>query len=138
MPNFKHMENDEVSDKRRTLSNQFESIFQRLLSGETIDFYEQDLSFLFEVIATYLLAETTDREYCWYDGVANLTARVRKTRQVEFNGEIWVADDGGGMWKEDFRARVTDKRLTNQGIWITLWVGSSRAEAEVSDAFGLI
>lgn len=131
------MENDEFMDKGRTLANQFESVFQRLLSGETLDLYEQDLSFLFWVIATYLLAETPDREYCWYDGVDGLAANIRKLRQVEFNGEMWVGDDEGRQWKEEFRARVTDKRVTKQGIWITLWVGSSRAEGELSDAFDL-
>lgn len=130
------MENDEFMDKRRTLANRFESAYQRLLSDAKLDLYEEDVSFMFEVIAAHLFAETPERKLCWYDGVDGLNARVRKLCQVEFNGEMWVGDDRT-QWKEEFRARVTDKQVTKQGIWITLWIGSDRAEGELSTAFGI-
>ena len=40
------------------------------------------------------------------------------------------------MWKEDFRATVTDKRLTKQGIWIALWIGLDKSRSrELTQAF---
>lgn len=129
------MDNKELMHKRRNLANTFQSVFQRLLCNEKLDLYEEGVSSMFEVIAAHLFAETPDRKRCWYDGVDNLTASVRKACQVEFNGAMWVGDDRT-QWKEDFRARVTDKRVTNQGIWITLWIGSDKAEGDLSTAFG--
>lgn len=113
------MEDSEFVSKRRSLAERFEDVFQRLLAGEKLDLYEEDVSFMFEVIASYLFAEIPDRKRCWYDGVDSLTASIRKSRQIEFKGEMWVGDDRT-QWTEDFRATVTDKRETKQGIWITL------------------
>jgi hypothetical protein len=50
---------------------------------------------------------------------------------------MWI---GGNQtqWKELFRARVTDKRRTKQGLWITIWVGKDRAEGDLFTAFSLI
>jgi hypothetical protein len=123
-------------ESMHSLANQFESIFQRLLAGEKLDLYEENLSFMFEVIAAELLAEVPERKFCWYDGVDGLTASVRKSLQVEFKGEMWVGDEKT-QWEEDFRARVTDKRLTKQGLWITIWVGPDKAEGELLSAFGI-
>jgi hypothetical protein len=91
---------------------------------------------MFEAIAANLLAEAPAREFMWYDGVNDLTANVKSKRQVEFKGEMWVADDKT-QWKEDFRATVTDKRITRQGIWFIIWIGADRAEGELQTAFGL-
>jgi len=133
------MENNEFKNKRGDLASHFESVFQRLLSGEKLDLYAEDVSLMFEVIAAYLMAEVPDRDFHWYDGVVGLTSSVRTLRQVEFTGEMWVGDTGDGrkQWKEDFRATVTDKRVTKQDIWITLWIGLDRAEGKLSTAFGL-
>ncbi len=116
------------------LAESFESVFQRLLEGEKLDLYAENVSRMFEVIVAALLAEVPARKYYWYDGVVDLTAKVRKLRQIEFTGEMWVGDIGDGrkQWKENFRARVTDKRSTKQGIWITLWLGADEAEGELS------
>ena len=94
---------------------------------------------MFEVIATHLLVESPERKYCWYDGVNGLSASIRKLHQVEFVGEMWVGNIGNTtkQWKEDFRATVTDKNVTKQGIWIMIWVGSSQAEGRLETAFGL-
>jgi hypothetical protein len=110
-----------------------------LLSGETLDLYAEGISSMFEVIAANLLAEVPGREFMWYDGVDGLTAIIRKARQVEFSGEMWVGDVGDArkQWKEDFQATVTDKRGTKQGIWVIIWIGPDRAEGELSSAFGL-
>lgn len=115
----------------------FETVFHRLLSGEELDFYAEGVSSTFEVIAKNLLADVAGREYHRFDGVSGLTSRVRKARQIEFAGEMWVADDNA-MWKENFRARMTDKRLTKQGIWIMLWIGEDKAEGDLSTAFDLV
>jgi hypothetical protein len=130
------MGNNEFIDIRRNLATRFERVFQRLLSGEALDLHTEGVSSTFEFIAANLLAEVPDRKFCWYDGVVGLTASIRKPRQIEFKGEMWVGDDRT-QWKEDFRATVTDKRVTKQSIWSTLWIGSDRAEGELSTAFGL-
>ena len=93
---------------------------------------------MFEIIFKHLLADAPGRKYCWYDGVSELSASIRKLKQVEFTGEMWVGDIGSTkQWKENFRATVTDKRSTKQGIWIMIWVGSSQAEGRLETAFGL-
>ena len=71
-------------------ATQFENIFYRLLAGEKLDLYENRVSFLFNIIATNLMAEIPAREYHWYDDVVPLEARIRKTQQIEFTGEMWV------------------------------------------------
>lgn len=133
------MKNSEFMAKPSNLANRFEDVFHRLLFGENFDLYEEKVSLMFEVIAANLLADVPDREHCWYDGVVSLRANIKNARQVEFKGEMWVGNSGDGkkQWKENFRATVTDKRVTKQGIWIILWIGSDRAEGELLTAFGL-
>jgi hypothetical protein len=132
------MNNDDSIGGHDNIAKHFESIFQRLLAGETLDLYAEGVSSMFEVIAANLLAEVPERKLMWYDGVVGLTASVRKAHQVEFRGEIWVGDVGDTtQWKEDFRATVTDKRITKQGIWVILCVGADRAEGDLLTTFGL-
>lgn len=132
------MENSTSIYKSGNLAKHFESVFQRLLIGENLNFYEEHVSFMFEIIFKHLLADAPGRKYCWYDGVSELSASIRKLKQVEFTGEMWVGDIGSTkQWKENFRATVTDKRSTKQGIWIMIWVGSSQAEGRLETAFGL-
>lgn len=123
-------------NKRLNLANQFQNIFERLLAGEKLDLCDADASFLFEVIATNLLSKTPERKDVYFDGAVNIISTLRKPRQAEFRGEMWV---GGNQiqWKELFRAIVTDKRITKQGIWITIWVGSDKAEGDLFAAFGI-
>ena len=114
---------------------QFEDIFFRLLKREEVDFDDCGLNPMFDTISTYLMAEVPGSFWTWYDGLASLEAHVRKARQIEFVGEIWVGDDHK-QWKENLRATVTDKRLTKQGIWIVLQIGDNRAEGDLAKAFG--
>ena len=116
---------------------QFENVFHRLLNREELDLYDLGVSFMFEIIATHLIAEVPGRERHWYDGVTGLRARIRKPRQVEFSGGMYVMSEDKGKYpgKEDFRATVTDKRITKQGIWIVLQIGEDRVEGNLADAF---
>lgn len=129
------MRNDELINRRRNLANHFENVFERLLSGETLDLYAERVSFMFEVIAANLLAELPERKGVYFDGVVPLSSAVRKSRQVVFTGKMWIGEDDR-QWQEDFRATVTDKRITKQGVWITLCIGSDKAEGKLSAAFG--
>jgi hypothetical protein len=124
-------------NNRCNLANQFQNIFERVLAREKLDFCNAEVSLMFEVIATNLLSETPERKDVYFDGAVNITSTLKKTRQVEFRGEMWV---GGNQtqWKELFRAVATDKRITKQGIWITIWVGSDKAEGDLSAAFGIV
>ena len=74
------------------------------------------------------------RSVSYFDGVDGLASTVKSPRQVQFTGEMCV---GGNrmQWLELFRATVTDKRCTKQGIWIVLWIGNDRAEGELSSMF---
>ncbi len=86
---------------------------------------------MFEMIATYLMAELPSRRYHYFDGVVDWEAARKTARQVEFSGEMWVGDNEGTQWTENFRATVTDKRITKQGLWIILCIGSDRVEADL-------
>lgn len=130
------MANDEFMNKRRALAKHFENVCQRLLSGDSLNLYEEDVSSMFEVIATQLLSEASGREFNWYDGVIGLNASVTKLGQIEFTGQMWVGDNRT-QWKEDFRAIVIDKQVAKQGIGITLCIGSDRAEGDLLTAFGI-
>lgn len=132
------MENARFSfyDNPLPLITQFENLFYRLLKREELDIYDSGLSLMFDVIAAYLMADVPGSLWIYYDGLASLETHVRKARQVEFTGEIWVGDDNRRQWKEALRATVTDKRITKQGIWIVLQIGENRAEGELADAFG--
>jgi hypothetical protein len=161
MHRFEIMDDKELMDRRRKCANRFEKIFQELLSGEQrlvaratrgmdpnrrranqlfeieeMNPYRREVSQLFEIIAVNLLRELPHREDHWCDDVVELTARVRKAHQIEFNGAIFIGEGGQGTF--DFRAIVTDKRVTKQGIWITVWVGEDRVEGELSTAFGVM
>ena len=120
----------------RDLAIRFEDVFRRLLSRERLDLYEEGMSVMFELIAENLLDQHSNRKSCYFDGVVDLTSTIKTSRKVEFNGEMWVGQDRA-QWTEPFRATATDKRLTKQGIWITVWIGADRAEGELSTAFGL-
>ncbi len=116
-------------------SDSLENIFFRLLAGENLDLYDYGVSRSFEIIAAKLLAEVPARRYHWFDGVVNLAATRRKASQIVFSGEMWVGDDKA-QWKEPFRAVITDKRSTKQGIWLRLEIGDVRAEADLAEICG--
>ena len=55
----------------------------------------------------------------------------RKQRQLEITGQMWVADNSKKQWQEPFFARVTDKRLTKQGMWLRVKIGEYEVEGEL-------
>ena len=118
---------------RADLVKQFEDIFVRLLAGENSEAHERGLSFLFEVMAITLLSERCGISF---DGVSPLRAKRRSPRKLDFTGDMWILG-GRGESKRSFRATAVDKRITKQGIWITLSVGYDKAEAELSTALGV-
>ena len=107
--------------------------FERLLKGDEIDLYKAGISADFEYVALWLFK--SERPYFWYDGVNDLQARHRKTRQIEFSGEMWVADDSknSNQWLEPFSARVTDMRNTQQGLRISMDIGEFHATRDLLD-----
>ncbi|GAB1267138.1 hypothetical protein NBRC116493_03910 [Aurantivibrio infirmus] len=104
--------------------------FEKLLSGEKIDVYENGISFFFEYACGSLFKDLRDRDI-WYDGITEPSIRKRKTKQLEFTGKIWLAKGGNEQWLEPFRALVTDKRATKQGIWLSVDVGEYHAEGDI-------
>lgn len=92
-----------------------------------------DISSMFEIIASNLLS----RSNIYFDGAIDLVWKIRKSCQVEFQGKLWVGNYET-QWLEPFRALVTDKRVTKQGIWITIWFDSEKAEGELLTAFNFI
>lgn len=102
----------------------------KLAGGERFDLYDASVSSDLERIAGWLFGQA--RPYNWYDGVRDLIAQRRKTLQVDFSGEMWVAEIGStNQWLEAFWARVTDQRCTKQGIWISMRVGDYQAEGDL-------
>ena len=130
------MKTDEYIVKRRDLAKRFEDIFSRLLSNEKFDLYEAGLSSMFEVISTNLLSEIRQNSFLYFDGVVDLNVTKRKPRQIEFTGQMWIGE-GRSQWKEDFRATVIDKRVTNQGICVALKIGDFEAVGELTTAFAI-
>lgn len=118
------------------LAIKFEKAFRLLLAREEVDLYAADMSIVWEGIANSLLGALPGRACCYFDGVVNLASRVRKKCQVEFTGSMWVGD-GRKQWTEPFLARVTDKTITKQGIWVVISVGTDKAEAELWSALGI-
>ena len=121
---------------RTDLATKFETAFRLLLAGEEVDLYAAGMSIAWEGIAGSLLGALPSRAGCFFDGVVNLAARLRKQRQIEFTGNMWIGD-GQRQWTEPFIARVTDKTITSQGIWVAISVGTDRAEAELWSALGM-
>lgn len=112
--------------KFNKLIKQFLEIFERLLKGKKAEVYEKDLSFLLEARAENLIESSF-----WYDGVIDINAEIRKSRQIVFSGKMWTAKDAGNQWLEDFEAIITDKRITKQGVSIKIRVGESTADGNI-------
>jgi hypothetical protein len=110
-------------------ANHLAERFLEILDGREVDFYRDGMSADFERIAGVLLS--VQRPGHWYDGVVNPQLRRRKRRQIEFFGDMWVGDDSRSQWTEPFRAVVTDKRVTKEGVWISIRIGEYAAEADL-------
>src|SRR5215471_9293059 len=92
----------------RSLALSFENVFQRLLFFEAVQLDTPEVSSMFEVIATNLLAGAPGREHLYFDGAVGLTSKVRTSRKIEFQGEMWVGGQGT-QWTEPLQATVTEK-----------------------------
>ena len=74
-----------------------------------------------------------------FNGLSYITSKIRKSRQIVFEGNM-VAEEDYGEWNdrvEPFKAIVTDKRITKQGIWIKIWIGDYFGEGNLFEVFGL-
>ena len=103
-----------------------------MLSRDKAELYEKDLSFLFEVIAPNLI----ECPFA-FDGVTGLTSEIGKSRQLFFEGKMWILKDVNSSfdWQQTFKAIVTDKRITKQGISIKIWVGEYFGEGSLEEVF---
>ena len=123
----------------RSLALRFESVFQRLLLFEPVAFDTPEISSMFEVIATTLLAGAPGREDQYFDGAVGLTSKVKTSRKIEFQGDMWVGGEGT-QWTEPLKATVTEKNekgSRKRRVWISISVGADRAVAELFAAFGV-
>jgi hypothetical protein len=120
--------------EQNELAKQFEDIFERLLNGKKIDSHQEELSFLLLTIAQNLIDYPLR-----FEVLTDLTSKRGKSRQIIIEGDI-LAEEDYGEWNdrlEPFKATVTDKRITKQGIWIKIWVGKYFGEGNLSEIFGL-
>jgi len=85
---------------------------------------------LFEAIAGNLIESPL-----WFDGAVGLTSKIRKPRQIVFEGKMWVAKDAQKQWMEKFKAIVTDKQITKQGIWIKISEGEYIGKGDLLEFF---
>ncbi len=122
---------------RTDLARKFESVFRRLLAREHVDLYAADMSLKWEAVAITLFGGFLERKGCYFDGVINLRSQLKTPLQVEFTGDMWVGKNRD-QHTEPFRAIVTDKTATKQGIWFVVSVGGNKAEADLWSAFGAI
>lgn len=102
--------------------------FERLLRGEDIDSEENEIDLPLEAALSRLL----DCPYT-FDGIEGLIAKKRKSRQIVFEGKISVIKNLA-EWDEElepFRAIVTDKRITKEGIHIKIWFGDEIKEGDI-------
>jgi hypothetical protein len=106
-------------------------IVEALLNENAIDGFERELSCEFEHACFHLFYEI--RKHHWYDGVIEMQVSKRKQRQLEIKGRMWVADYSNKQWLEPFCARITDKRLTKQGVWLKVKIGEYEAQGNLYD-----
>lgn len=107
----------------------FKEITETLLDQRGNSDLQQELSGLLEYACGSLFHEI--RKGTWYDGVVGMQFSKRKQRQLEITGQIWVAQDSTKQRLEPFFARVTDKSVTKQGIWLKVKIGEYEAEGEL-------
>jgi hypothetical protein len=101
-----------------------------LLEGKEVEQFENSLTKLFPTIAERLLEHPLRLEYLSY-----ITSKRRKSRQIIFEGNM-ISEEDYGEWNErveSFKAIVTDKRITKQGIEIKIWVGEYFGEGKLCE-----
>lgn len=121
--------------RRCALASKFKDMFRRLLTREQVNFDTPEVALMFEVIATTLFGGCSHRSQQYFDGAVGVISTVKTPRQIEFQGEMWVGGDRK-QWTESFRATVTDKGSTKQGIWVIMKMESDRGEGELMSCFG--
>lgn len=103
-----------------------------MLDHEKIELFEDELSYLFPKIAQQIIDYPLRFGYLSY-----VNSNIRKSRQIVFEGNM-VSEEDYGNWNdrvEPFKAIVTDKRITKQGIWIQISVGDYQGEASLNEIF---
>ncbi len=108
----------------------FVNNFEKLLNGVKVDLYKSGLSSMFEYVCGTLFSNARDTDI-WYDGIVDIVINSRKKSQIELNGYMWVAKAQKTQWKETFHAIITDKRITKQGIWLSVNIGEYHAEGNI-------
>ncbi|GAA5484772.1 hypothetical protein [Haloferula sargassicola] len=116
-------------ESRARAGTELASCFLQLLEGKPATFYDDGINLWMQAVADQLFGAA--RPYCYHDGLHGPECRRRKSKQIEFTGEMWIGDDSGDQWTEPFWARITDKRLTREGIWIQMEVGEFSAEGDL-------
>lgn len=109
-------------------SKQFIDILERLFNREKIESYEEELSFLLAITAQNLIDYPLR-----FENASSLSAKIRKSKQIVIEGDL-LAEEDFGEWNdrlEPFKAIITDKRITKQGIWIKIRVGDYIGEGDV-------
>jgi hypothetical protein len=125
--------------QNHSLALSFESVFHRLLFFEDVALDTPEVSSMFELIATNLLAGTAGRGHQYFDGAVSLSSKVRTSHKVEFQGQMWVGGEGT-QWMEPLKATVTEKNekgSRKRKVSITISVGGDRATGELFSAFGV-
>jgi hypothetical protein len=103
-----------------------------LINGEKIEVYGKELGSFFVIIAyrftNYPLT---------IDGVTIYKSYLRKRRQIVFEGSMDILENSNETKEcfESFKAIVTDKRNTKQGIQIKIWVGGYFGEGNLLDFY---
>lgn len=105
-----------------------------ILNGVEIDLYDSFVDSSFEYITSALVGDQR-AQGIWYDGTGDLVVSKRKSKQLEFRGNMHVALEQDKFWKEPFYAKVTDKRSTNQGVVIFVHIGAYKAEGNIFELF---
>ena len=122
---------DKCWDRRNNFSDLAEQSLddiERLLDGEDIDSDEIEIDLPLVAAMNRLL----DCPYT-FDGITGLIARKRKSRQIVFEGKIRVVSNSA-EWDEKlepFKAIVTDKRMTKQGLHIKIRFGEEIKEGDI-------
>lgn len=119
-----------VQNMESEASTNFVNNIEKLLLGEEVDLYESGISASFEYACSSLFESIRERGI-WYDGITNIEIRRRKRKQLELTGHIWVAKGASKQWLESFHAVVTDKRVTKQGMWLSVDIGEYHSEGNI-------
>ena len=119
---------------RNSAIERFVRNIEDILNGVEIDLYDSLIDSSFEYITSALISDQREQGI-WYDGTGDLVVSKRKSRQLEFRGNMNVALEQEKFWIEPFYAKVTDKRNTNQGVVILVHIGDYKAEGDLFEIF---